>query len=222
MSDKESGLGKTSARRAFKFTLFYVVIGAVWISAAERAVKFLPISPSTFSHAAIIELWFLAGLAFTAVMFYLLIQRYLERELAAETSRRESEERFERIVETVAEGIVIIGRDGRITFANAAAETILGRSRAEIQAKSVTDPAWKIAAADGRLLAEKDMPFSEVLKIKQPVQGVVLSLESPAGKRISLSINAAPILDAAGEAAIVVASFENNTERLAGETSLRE
>ncbi|HKP74125.1 MAG TPA: PAS domain S-box protein, partial [Longimicrobiaceae bacterium] len=56
----------------------------------------------------------------------------LTGERHASEQLRESEERLTRILETVADGIVIVQRDGRISFANRAAEELLGIDRSTL------------------------------------------------------------------------------------------
>ncbi len=55
-----------------------------------------------------------------------------------ETERRELAQRYESILETAGDGIFGIDRDGRILFVNAAAATMLGLPRAEIQGQDAT------------------------------------------------------------------------------------
>src|SRR5439155_26800371 len=67
----------------------------------------------------------------------------------AEDALRANEERLARIVETIADGITIVDRQGRVTFANAAVETIFGRPRAEIVGRHYNDPSWYGRTPDG-------------------------------------------------------------------------
>ena len=51
---------------------------------------------------------------------------------ALQTSLRETEARYRSVIAAMAEGVVIIGRDGRVIECNEAAETILDRQADEI------------------------------------------------------------------------------------------
>jgi diguanylate cyclase (GGDEF)-like protein/PAS domain S-box-containing protein len=84
----------------------------------------------------------MAILAFASVAGLTLVfafrARSLARRLSAdETERRELAQRYESILETAGDGIFGIDRNGSILFVNAAAATMLGVARAEIQGQAV-------------------------------------------------------------------------------------
>ena len=134
----------------------------------------------------------------------------------------ESEERLARIVETVPEGIRIVNREGMITFANAAAEEILGLRRSEIVGRTYDDPKWKITSVDGGPFPDEQLPFQRVMKTGEALHGVEHAIEHPDGRRVILSINAAPLRDAAGEVIGMVAALSDITERKRAEEALRQ
>ncbi len=130
-----------------------------------------------------------------------------------EEALRTSEERLSRIVETIAEGIVIIDSSGRITFANAAAEKVLGLPREVITQRTYRDPAWGARTVDGEPIPEQDLPFARVMRSGQPLTGAVLAIQRPDGARVIMSINAAPLRDEGGNIVGVVSSLSDVTER---------
>ncbi|MGI8910204.1 MAG: PAS domain S-box protein, partial [Rubrobacteraceae bacterium] len=138
-----------------------------------------------------------------------------------EDNLRASEERLSRIVETNADGIVMVDRHGRITFANAAAEKIFGLERGGITARTYDDPQWKITTVDGDPFPEEGLPFARVVGTGKAVYGVELALERPDGSRAILSVNGAPLRDAEGNVTGMVASFGDITERKRAEEELR-
>jgi PAS domain S-box-containing protein len=115
----------------------------------------------------------------------------------SEEALRVSEERLARILETNADGIIICDENGYITFANAAAEDIFGLSRQEIVRRSYTDATWGIRGADDAPLAHDNLPFARVKRTEQPVLHVEHAVTHPLGHRVIISINAAPLRDAA-------------------------
>lgn len=131
----------------------------------------------------------------------------------AQEALRASEERLTRIVETIAEGITIVDARGHITFANAAAERILGLSRSDITQRTYNDPGWKITSPEGKPFPEEELPFARVIRTGEPVYDVEHAIEGPEGTRVILSINAAPLRDATGAVVGVVASLADITER---------
>lgn len=131
----------------------------------------------------------------------------------AEMQLHASEERLERIVETIPDGIIIVDRTGAITYANSSAERILGLTRATITERSYNDPKWKITSVEGSPFPDEDLPFSRVMANGQAVYGVEHAIVYPDGRRIILSINASPMHDARGELAGMIASVTDITER---------
>jgi PAS domain S-box-containing protein len=132
-----------------------------------------------------------------------------EQKHASEQLRR-SEEQLTRILETVADGIVIVDRDGRVTFANRAAEALLGLGRPATPGLAFGEPGWRITAVDGGPLPPDELPAARVLATGAPVFGVEHALERPDG-RVVLSVNAAPLRSATGEVEGVVASVRDVT-----------
>ncbi|MBY0527649.1 MAG: PAS domain S-box protein [Gemmataceae bacterium] len=139
----------------------------------------------------------------------------------AEDALRASEDRLARIVETNADGILIIDCDGRITQANAAAERILALPRAEITRRTYNDPAWRIATVDGRAIADPEYVVARVLRTGQPVYGTERLIGRAGQFPVIVSINAAPLRDSSGAVIGVVESISDITERKKAEEALR-
>ena len=140
----------------------------------------------------------------------------------------ERQELLTRIVETVTDGIYVVDRDGRMSFANAAAERILGLTRSQIAEHSFDDPVWEFTTLDGEPFPEDQQPFAQVVRTGRPVYGVTQCCRRPDGTRIIASINAAPLRDAdgaiVGEVATltdITAQIEEVRRREASEKALR-
>ncbi len=148
-----------------------------------------------------------------AVWSAALIRRDVVQRWRAADALRESEERMARIVETNAEGIFIVDREGRITFANATAETLLGLSRQAITDRTHNDPAWKLTTVEGKPFPDEDLPFNRVMRTGEAAYGVEVGVARPDGRRIVVSVNAAPLRDAAGAVVGMVSSVCDVTNR---------
>jgi PAS domain S-box-containing protein len=129
---------------------------------------------------------------------------------------------FSRVVETIAEGVLILDLEGRVTFANSAAERILGMSREEIVGRHYLDPVWQLGKADGLPLAPEDRPFARVLDTGHPVHGVELSRLRPDGTRSVWSTNGALLPDPSGAPIGVVLSLRDIGEARRAEDQRRE
>lgn len=133
-----------------------------------------------------------------------------------------SRQLLELVIETIADGVLVLSKEGRAVFANRSAERILGLRRSDILGRAYNDPAWKITTVDGKPFPEENLAFAQVLRTGKPVYGVELSIERPDGRRITLSVNSAPIRDREGGLVNVVNSFTDITEHKQAEEALRE
>lgn len=127
-----------------------------------------------------------------------------------------------RISETSPVGIVTTDWNGQIIYANARAEEILGLSRDKITQLTYNAPEWKITSVDGGPFPEEQLPFRQIQDTKKTVLNILHAIEWPDGRRLLLSINAAPLLDPAGQVNGMVAAIEDITERKQAENILRE
>jgi PAS domain S-box-containing protein len=120
---------------------------------------------------------------------------------------------FERILEAATDGIVTLDKQGKYTYANAAAERILGVPRKSILQRTFDQAAWKLSTLRGDPLPDEETPFKRVLQENKGVYGLKLIIERPDGERIIISTNAAPLYDAAGHFDGVVGIFTDVTEQ---------
>ena len=141
--------------------------------------------------------------------------------LDADDSAHERQELLTRIVETVTDGIYVVDRSGRMAFANAAAERILGLPRHELAEHSFDDAMWEFTTLDGAPYPEDEQPFVQVVRSGQPVYGIEQGCKRPDGSRIIVSINAAPLKDATGAIVGEVATLTDITANIR-ETRRRE
>lgn len=140
----------------------------------------------------------------------------------ANAALRASEERLARVVETAPDGLIIVDAAGQITFANAAAERILGLTRRALTERQYDDPAWRITAVDGGPFPPEALPFAQVMATGRVITGVEHAIEHPDGRRVILTINAAPLRESGDAISGVVAVINDITERRQVETALRE
>ncbi|MBP7690569.1 MAG: PAS domain S-box protein [Anaerolineales bacterium] len=152
-------------------------------------------------------------------LYAISVQRDVTDQTRTEAALRASEQRLARLVETVPEGIVIVDAAGQITFANAAAEQLLGLTRSALAGRKYDDPAWRITAVDGGPFPPEALPFVRVMATGQAVYGVEHAIERD-GRRVILAINAAP-LDAPGGALTgIVAAISDVTARRTAEAEV--
>ncbi len=128
---------------------------------------------------------------------------------------------LQQIAETSPVGIMVVNLSGHITFANSQVEKIFGLRKDKIIHRHHNGPEWRITDYDGRPFPEDKLPFGRVMAAGLPVYDVQHAVEGPGGKRVFLSINAAPLFNDQGQVDGVVAAILDITERKRAEEKLR-
>ncbi|HEX2022095.1 MAG TPA: PAS domain-containing protein, partial [Candidatus Thermoplasmatota archaeon] len=111
------------------------------------------------------------------------------------------------ILETLPEGIVTMDLAGRITYANVAAERILGRAARDITERSYFDPAWSFTTPEGDVFPVTALPFLKAISTGASTLGSRLGVERGDGKTIQLVLNTVPLPDANGVPYALLVSF---------------
>ncbi|MBN1287738.1 MAG: PAS domain S-box protein [Anaerolineae bacterium] len=152
---------------------------------------------------------------------YVVTTDITERKRIEEALRRERD-LLARVMETSPAGIVVMDKDGQITFANSRAEQVLGLSKDQITQRAYNAPQWRIVNHLGRPFPNHELPFQRVAASGKPVYDVRHAIERAAGQRVLLTINAAPLFDEAGVMDGMVATVEDITDRTRAEKALQE
>lgn len=138
----------------------------------------------------------------------------------AEVALRLERDFIANLMETSPAGILTLDLDGRITFANAAAEKILGLDRREIERAGHAALKWRAADHQGRELPDACLPFARVVAGGESVRSAHMSLEAGDGRTVLLSVNAAPFGEHLGRPGRVVMTIEDVTDRARTEQEL--
>ena len=138
-------------------------------------------------------------------------------------SLRHTEERFQRLFETMAQGVVYQDSDGTITAANAAAQRILGLSFDELTGRTSVDPSWHSIHEDGTPFPGAEHPAMVSLRSGRPVNGVVMGLSWPKSGEVRwILIDAIPEIRPGDEQPSgVFTTFTEITERKRFEQELQ-
>ncbi|MBN1938238.1 MAG: PAS domain S-box protein [Candidatus Aminicenantes bacterium] len=112
-------------------------------------------------------------------------------------------------------GLTSVDCDGRIIYANARAEKILGLNRSRIKGRTYDDPKWRIAGLDGRPYPKDALPFEIVRKTGKPVRDIRHAIEWPDGRRVCLSISGNPLKSPGGRFKGAVFAQEDITAEIA-------
>ncbi len=137
----------------------------------------------------------------------------------AEAALRRQQSLVQLILENTPVGIFTLDPEGQIVSANSRAQRLLGLSREQITGRTYNDPIWQITDCDGGPFADEQLPFRQVLSTGKPVHGVRFAVESD-GRRMFLSVSAAPITDEDGRITSVLTVFDNISERILSQRAL--
>ncbi len=122
---------------------------------------------------------------------------------------------YRTIVTTMAEGLVVRDREGRILVMNTRAEELLGLPRATFEPGAERDPRWQAHGESGEPLGMEDWPAFTALRTGQPQRDVIVRITRPDGSVRWVSANAEPVVPpGAGAAYASVNTFADITERM--------
>ncbi len=132
----------------------------------------------------------------------------------------EQRKRLSSIVETMSEGLVVIGADGMLLECNPAAEEILGVTREQLRGRSAIDPRWGNIRADGTPIPSEELPAMVTLSTGTPLKGFVHGVCHPNGTRRWISVSTTPTRDPRGAISSVIACVSDITDRVEQERRL--
>ncbi len=138
------------------------------------------------------------------------------------TERKQAERRLRETIETMAEGLAIIGADGRYEFFNRAGEELIGFPRSRIVGVRFDEVPWARVAADGTPFRSADHPFERLRHGGQPLRDYEYQVVTARGAIRTISTNAAALHDAAGNFDGVLSTWTDVTERKSAERRMRE
>jgi len=130
--------------------------------------------------------------------------------LAIASAQREAV--YRQAVAAMAEGVVVQGPSGHITTVNPAAETILGRSGAQLLGQTI-EALGPTVREDGTPLPLDQHPAAITLHTAASQSDVIVGLNRPDGARVWLSVNSQPALSEPSGPQAVVTTFRDITER---------
>jgi two-component system sporulation sensor kinase A len=132
----------------------------------------------------------------------------------AEDALQRQHDLVTRIMETSPVGIVVLDREGRITFANAQVQRLTGLGIEQITRLPYDDPTWRIVDEEGQKLPHQQLPFPRVMQSGKPIQNLRQKVQLPDGRELFLSMNAAPLYDPEEQIDGVVVSVDDVTEQV--------
>jgi PAS domain S-box-containing protein len=102
----------------------------------------------------------------------------------AEAARKDSEGRFRAVIETMAEGLLVIDPMGRISASNPAATLLFGLPTESMRGRPIFELDWHFVREDGAPLPPEDHPVAVARRTGRPVRHAVVGAY-PGGATVS-------------------------------------
>ncbi len=122
----------------------------------------------------------------------------------------ETESKYQTVIDTLFEGVVMINADSKISACNNRAAGILGLTQEQLIGKATSGMLCKSIKEDGSTFPLSEFPAMITLKTGQLQESVTIGIEKADGKLIWLLVNSQAIYNN-GKIEAVVASFNDIT-----------
>ena len=133
----------------------------------------------------------------------------------------QSRNRYRSVVKSLAEGVVVWNRDGKIITVNDSATEILDVPRDRILEFSIFDEKWTAIKEDYSQFTKDENPVVSTLRTGKPEYGVIMGMKRANGEEYWISINTQPIYDEEENSpSSVVMSFFDITAKLKSEKEI--
>ncbi len=139
---------------------------------------------------------------FNAILFVI----WLRRVLTHLDPSRVMPQRVRSALDTLAEGLLVLDRQGRIVMANKSFAATMGQQAEQLQGRSASELPW-IGGQHG-----DQLPWHESIRENAPRMGIPLQLKTGQYDERALRVNVAPILGEDGKNRGALASFDDVTE----------
>jgi PAS domain S-box-containing protein len=111
----------------------------------------------------------------------------------AEVTRRQVEQRFDALIDTISEGVLLMDDQGYFRDCNDAAQEILGRPAEDIVGTRFDDDTWNGLREDGSPLPNVEFPFWQAYVERETVPDAVMGIYPPDAPPRWIRVNAQPL-----------------------------
>lgn len=123
-----------------------------------------------------------------------------------------SDDVFRALLGAMGEGVVVHDKDGKIIYANANAQKILGISIGQMIGTMPLDPGWRIIREDGSAAGPDDIPSEIVRRTGVACRSYLLGVENTDRGTVWLNVNCDPVHNARDDKAhLAIATFSDVT-----------
>jgi two-component system phosphate regulon sensor histidine kinase PhoR len=130
-----------------------------------------------------------------------------------EQDLRSNQEQLARILETMAEGVVITDLKGDLTYANPMARKIMGIYFDLDSSSYMYNPDWKTYHIDGKIILKENYPVAIAMRSGDPVYDYEIAIQPGIAEKFYISVNAAPVMGEEGNIVGGIVTFMDVTNR---------
>lgn len=141
-----------------------------------------------------------------------LLQTIEEKE-RIERNLRQNEQRLSDILETMAEGVCIVNRQGNLEYANAMAQKLLTFSEQNEGLNLYTNDLWENTLVNGLPLSREVHPMYLSMTTAKPIYDYEIGIRRTGKELMYISMNATPVYDGQGRLAGSLGTFTDVTNR---------
>ncbi|MGB4783735.1 MAG: PAS domain S-box protein, partial [Candidatus Acidiferrum sp.] len=153
----------------------------------------------------------------------LVIVRDITARKKADEAIRASEARFRTLVQDFHVGVVLLGPDAKIQFANQAAQQLFGISMDQAKGKDSSQLDLISFREDGTEIPFSMRPGPRAIQTRRTIQNEVIGWRHPNSTEVLWTLgNAVPQFAADGSVSAVINTFTNITERKQAEEALHQ
>ncbi len=151
------------------------------------------------------------------------VNHNITKEKDTEVKLAEAETTYQKLVNTLVDGVVMINAEGKISACNKRAAEILGFTEEELIGKVTASPSWNAIKPDGSKFPLSEFPAIVSLQTGFPQRNVKMGIKQPDGIMVWLTINSEALIHPGEfEPYAVVVSFSDITEHVNREEELRK
>jgi len=140
--------------------------------------------------------------------------------LSSEQALRDSDSRFQNLVENLNVGLLLQDANAEILVSNPKALELLGLTLDQLFGKTSFDPSWRVIHENGDPFPNSDYPVPMAIATGRPVRNVVMGVYRPQGDLVWLLVNAEPQVNTEGNVTEVICTFSDISDRKAAENAL--
>lgn len=141
---------------------------------------------------------------------------------STEKKLAEAEATYEKLVNTLVDGVIMLDKEGKVTTCNKRASSILGINEIDLLGKELGDSSWNAIKGDGSPFPWYEFPAIVSLQTGFPQRNVKMGINLPNGLFVWLLMNSeALIRNGEFDPYAVVVSFSDITDSVNREEELR-